>query len=198
MPRCRSTDFFCQVTGFDGTPRVASKALSDTVLEKTMTIQFDANVAPGLPWRFEPAQTTQQVKIGENALAFYGVTNTSDRPVRGTATFNVLSGAGGPLLQQARVLLLHGATAAARRIAGDAGELLCGPAIAGDKDAHGVGHITLSYTFYPVVAPKPGVARKESSPATPETVPRSGQAGNSGFEGRIGTNAAATQGIRDR
>ena len=30
------------------------------------------------------------VKIGENALAFYRATNTSDRPVRGTATFNVL------------------------------------------------------------------------------------------------------------
>src|SRR5262245_56892400 len=80
---------FCQVTGFDGTPRVA-KAPSTIKLERTITIRFDANVAPGLPWRFEPVQTTLKARIGENALAFYRATNTSDRPVRGTATFNVL------------------------------------------------------------------------------------------------------------
>jgi cytochrome c oxidase assembly protein subunit 11 len=79
---------FCQVTGFDGTPRVATQA-PDTVLDKTMTVRFDGNVAPGLPWRFEPVQLTMQVKIGENRLAFYRATNTSDRPVRASATFNV-------------------------------------------------------------------------------------------------------------
>ncbi len=47
---------FCQVTGFDGTPRVATRP-PDTVLDKTVIVRFDANVAPGLPWRFEPVQT---------------------------------------------------------------------------------------------------------------------------------------------
>ena len=80
---------FCQATGFDGTPRIAS-APSTQVLDKTITVRFDANVAPGLGWRFEPVHTTMPVKIGENELAFYRATNTSDRPVRGMATFNVL------------------------------------------------------------------------------------------------------------
>ena len=79
---------FCQVTGFDGTPRIATKP-SDTVLDETITIRFDANVAPDLPWRFAPVQTTAKVKIGENTLAFYRATNTSDRPGWGMATFNV-------------------------------------------------------------------------------------------------------------
>ena len=47
---------FCQVTGFDGTPRSASRP-SDVVLDRTVTVRFDANVAPGLPWHFEPVQT---------------------------------------------------------------------------------------------------------------------------------------------
>src|SRR5262245_15337591 len=55
---------FCQVTGFDGTPRVATKPAS-TVLDKTIVVRFDANVTPGLPWRFEPVQNTMEVKIGE-------------------------------------------------------------------------------------------------------------------------------------
>ena len=80
---------FCQITGFDGTPRVATRA-PDTILEKTVTVRFDGNVAPGLPWRFEPVQPTVQVRIGENMLAYYRATNVSDRTVRGTATYNVL------------------------------------------------------------------------------------------------------------
>ena len=59
------------------------------MLDETVTIRFDANVAPDLPWRFEPVQTTAKVRIGENTLAFYRATNTSDRPVWGMATFNV-------------------------------------------------------------------------------------------------------------
>src|SRR5215475_834006 len=79
---------FCLVTGFDGTPRIAT-APPATVLDRTVTVRFDANVAPELPWRFEPEQTTVKVKLGETALAFYRVTNTSDRPLWGMATFNV-------------------------------------------------------------------------------------------------------------
>src|SRR5438045_271872 len=79
----------CQVTGFDGTPRIATQP-STQVLDRTVAIRFDANVAPELAWRFEPVRTTMPVRIGENTLAFYRATNLSDRPLRGTATFNVL------------------------------------------------------------------------------------------------------------
>ena len=51
------------------------------------------------------------------------------------------------------------------------------PQIVGDKDARGVAHITLSYTFYPATAPKSGSRARTGDPATPQTVPRSGQAG---------------------
>ena len=167
---------FCQVTGFDGTPRIATRP-SDTVLDKTITIRFDANVAPGLPWRFEPAQTTTKVKLGENALAFYRATNTSDRPVWGMATFNVLPEQVAPFFNKLQCFcfteqLLQPGESVEMPVS-----FFVDPQITGDKDAHGVTHVTLSYTFYPVAAPKPGVARKDGDPATPEAVPRNGQAG---------------------
>src|ERR1700674_1960174 len=167
---------FCQVTGFDGTPRVATKP-SDTVLDKTITIRFDANVAPGLPWRFEPAQTTTKVKLGENALAFYRATNTSDRPVWGMATFNVLPEQVAPFFNKLQCFcfteqLLQPGESVEMPVS-----FFVDPQITGDKDAHAVTHVTLSYTFYPVAAPRPGVARREGGPATPEAVQRNGQAG---------------------
>ena len=80
---------FCQVTGFDGTPRVAS-APSDQVLDKTIDhpLRRQRGARPRLALR-AGADHRRQVKIGENTLAFYRATNTSDRPVRGTATYNV-------------------------------------------------------------------------------------------------------------
>ena len=167
---------FCQVTGFDGTPRVTTKP-SDRVLDKTMTIRFDANVGPGLPWRFEPVQTTTNVKIGENALAFYRATNTSDRPVWGMATYNVFPEQVAPFFNKLQCFcfteqLLQPGESVEMPVS-----FFVDPQITGDKDAHAVTHITLSYTFYPVAAPKAGVAGKDRGPATPEAVPRNGQAG---------------------
>src|SRR5262245_5291860 len=78
----------CQVTGYGGTTQRADKP-SGVTLERTVTIRFDANTAPGLAWTFEPLVRTVEVKVGENTLAHYRATNTSSRPSTGMATFNV-------------------------------------------------------------------------------------------------------------
>ena len=167
---------FCEVTGFDGTPRVATKP-SDRVLDKIMTIRFDANVAPGLPWTFAPEQTTTKVKIGENTLAFYRATNTSDQPVRGMATFNVFPEQVAPFFNKLQCFCFTEQLLQPGETVEMPVSFFVDPQIASDKDAHAVTHVTLSYTFYPVAAPKPGVAGKDGGPATPEAVPRNGQAG---------------------
>ena len=172
---------FCQVTGFDGTPRIAI-APSTQVLDKTIAVRFDANVAPGLAWRFEPARTTLEVRIGENTLAFYRATNLSDRPLRGTATYNVLPEQTAPYFNRLECFcfkdqLLQPGVSLELPVS-----FFIDPQILHDKDAHGVRHITLSYTFYAVyaVAPaQPGLAEKPANgtPAAPATLPRNGQAG---------------------
>jgi cytochrome c oxidase assembly protein subunit 11 len=169
---------FCQATGFDGTPRIAS-APSSHVLDKTLTIRFDANVAPGLGWRFEPVHTTMQVKIGENALAFYRATNTSDRPVRGTATFNVLPEQTAVFFNKLECFCFKEQLLQPGETMEMPVSFFIDPQIVADKDARGVTDITLSYTFYPV-APKAGVAGTPagaSGPAAPAAVPRGDRAG---------------------
>ena len=168
---------FCQATGFDGTPRIAT-APSTEVLDKTIAIRFDANVAPGLAWRFEPAQTTMRVRIGETTLAFYSATNLSDHPIRGTATFNVLPEQSAVFFNKLECFcfteqLLQPGESVEMPVS-----FFIDPQITKDKDARSVTDITLSYTFYPV-APKPGLAQKPASgvPAAPAAVPRSGQPG---------------------
>lgn len=79
---------FCQITGFGGTPKISTIA-ADEVLERQIKVRFDANVDRSLEWKFRPSQLTQRPFVGQSVLASYTATNTSDRPITGTATFNV-------------------------------------------------------------------------------------------------------------
>jgi cytochrome c oxidase assembly protein subunit 11 len=81
-------DLFCRVTGYGGTTQQASIA-PDTILERPMTIEFDANTSRGMPWDFKPTQHKVTLKVGETGLAFYEAYNPTDKVIKGTATFNV-------------------------------------------------------------------------------------------------------------
>ena len=81
-------DLFCRVTGYGGTTQVAAQA-SDEILDQTVMVRFDASTARDMPWTFKPVQTTMEIRIGETGLAFYEAHNPTDRPVAGTASFNV-------------------------------------------------------------------------------------------------------------
>ena len=79
---------FCAVTGYGGTTQVAKSAPAEQGARR-ITVRFDGNVAAGLPWRFEPETREIVVRTGETATIFYKVTNTSDAPATGMATYNV-------------------------------------------------------------------------------------------------------------
>lgn len=80
-------DLFCRVTGYGGTTMVG--AGSDVVLDQTVMIRFDASRARGFPWEFRPEQRSMDIRIGEVGLAFYEAYNPTDRPIAGTASYNV-------------------------------------------------------------------------------------------------------------
>ena len=83
-------DTFCKLTGFGGTPRIEqdSATLVD-IIDREITVKFDSNVSPDLPWSFKPETTGMTVKMGQSGLAYYTVRNESDAPITGVATFNV-------------------------------------------------------------------------------------------------------------
>jgi cytochrome c oxidase assembly protein subunit 11 len=85
---------FCQVTGWGGTTSVAD-APSGEVLDQWITVRFDANTAPGMPWTFKPVERTMRVRLGETALAFYEAYNPTDERTAGTASYNVAPFAAG-------------------------------------------------------------------------------------------------------
>jgi len=79
---------FCKATGFNGTPLVAQEG-ERPIVARTVQVRFDSNVDPNLAWRFEPLQREVKVQLGEEKLVHYRATNVSQRPIVGTATYNV-------------------------------------------------------------------------------------------------------------
>lgn len=152
---------FCQVTGFDGTTKRAEVA-SDKVLDKTLTIRFDANVRE-LPWTFTAEQTAQQAKIGETKLALFKVTNRSDKPVTGRAVFNVVPEQAGPYFQKLECFCFDDQTIAAGQTVEMPVLYFVDPKYADDFETKGKKEVTLSYTFYPSVNAKPTQAQVEKA-----------------------------------
>lgn len=79
---------FCKATGFNGTPLVAQEG-ERPIVARTVHVRFDSNVDPNLSWRFEPLQREVKVQLGEEKLVYFRATNVSQRPIVGTATYNV-------------------------------------------------------------------------------------------------------------
>ena len=68
---------------------------SDVILDQTVKVRFDASLEQGMPWTFKPVARSMEIRIGETGLAFYEAHNPTDRPVAGTASFNVYPYAAG-------------------------------------------------------------------------------------------------------
>ena len=139
---------FCELTGFAGTPQRASEAPGAVAGE--VGVRFDANVHPGLPWRFDPVQTRVRVEPGARTQISYRSQNLSARPTSGQAVFNVTPAAAGKYFSKIECFCFT-----EQRL--KAGESVIMPVIffvdpkfATDTDTAKIDEITLSYTFYPV------------------------------------------------
>ena len=148
-----------ELTGFDGTPRRAEKAASQT-LDRSLVVRFDANVRD-LPWSFRPQQTSQSVRIGETGLAYFTVTNNSDQPITGHAVYNVTPQLAGAYFQKLECFCFKQQTL-------EAGQTRKFPVVffIDPKLPKDVTQITLSYTFFEI----PGAV----APARPEQAASTG------------------------
>lgn len=142
---------FCQTTGFGGTTqRAEANTGVQPVPGKTMSIRFDSNVQPGMPWQFHPERETQTVTIGQKSMAIFLAKNMSDKPVTGTAAFNVTPTQSGAYFTKIQCFCFTQQTLQPGQEVRMPVIYFVDPKILDDKDNRDVQQITLSYTFYPV------------------------------------------------
>jgi cytochrome c oxidase assembly protein subunit 11 len=154
---------FCQLTGFDGTPRRAEVAPTQ-VLDRKLLIRFDANVR-GMPWDFAPDQATQSVQIGKTGLAFFRVTNRSSKPVTGHAAYNVAPEGAAKYFQKLECFCFTDQTLQPGQTMDFPVVYFVDPKFDSDPDTKGGQDVTLSYTFFPVAAPASTNKSASNAPA---------------------------------
>jgi cytochrome c oxidase assembly protein subunit 11 len=140
-------NLFCRVTGYGGTTQVGVAA-ADRVLDRTMTIRFDASRNGGLPWEFEPLDRAVTVQVGESALAYFRATNTSDRPITGVATYNVTPYKAAPYFVKLECFCFTEQTLQPGETVEMPVLFFVDPEIESDRRTDDVTTITLSYTFF--------------------------------------------------
>jgi len=140
-------DWFCRVTGFGGITQVAESG-SDTVLSETMKVRFDASLERNMPWEFKPAQREMEIQIGATGLAFYEAYNPTDRPVAGTASYNVTPYEAGGFFSKIDCFCFEEQILMPGERVQMPVTFFVDPEIVDDRDAKYTKVITLSYTFY--------------------------------------------------
>lgn len=141
-------DLFCRVTGYGGTTQQASEN-AVTVLDREMTVRFDASTNADLPWHFRAAQKPMTVNVGETNLAFYKAENISGRSTLGTAVFNVTPTKAGQYFVKIDCFCFTEQRLAPGQKVDMPVTFYVDPAIDEDPDLDDTNTITLSYTFFP-------------------------------------------------
>jgi cytochrome c oxidase assembly protein subunit 11 len=139
---------FCSLTGFAGTPLRAATAPGAVAGE--VGVRFDANIHPGLPWRFEPEQRTVRIQPGAQTKIFYKAQNLSARAWTGQAVFNVSPDQAGKYFKKIECFCFTEQTLKPGQTVDMPVVFFVDPEIRKDPDTSHIDEITLSYTFYPV------------------------------------------------
>lgn len=143
---------FCEATGWDGTTKRGTEAPGS--VGQKITVAFDANVSPKLKWEFRPERRADTIDIGGRDIAFFRAKNNSDKPITGTASFNVSPAHAGQYFTKIQCFCFTQQTLAPGEEVRMPVIFYVDPKILGDADARDIKEITLSYTFYPVDSQK--------------------------------------------
>ncbi|MGA0777957.1 MAG: cytochrome c oxidase assembly protein [Gemmobacter sp.] len=140
-------DWFCRVTGYGGTTTTAA-APSERILDRTIKVRFDASVDRDMPWSFRPMQREVELRLGETALVFYEAHNPTDKPVAGTASFNVAPYSAGSYFAKIACFCFEMQVLQPGERVEMPVTFYVDPEIVADAEAKFLHTITLSYTFH--------------------------------------------------
>lgn len=150
-------EMFCRVTGYGGTTQRVEQ-YSQTVLDRDITIRFDANTSGGLPWNFKPVQRDIEIRIGETTQVSYEAKNVASRATSGRASFNVSPQLAGAYFMKVECFCFTDTELQPGGTMDMPVVFYVDPEIVNVPELKDIKTITLSYTFFPIAQPTPSAA----------------------------------------
>jgi cytochrome c oxidase assembly protein subunit 11 len=157
---------FCRATGYEGTPQQV-KANTDAEGHRFLRVGFDANVAPGLDWSFEPESESVRLRTGQTVTVFFRARNLTDHPAEAHATFNVTPEVSGEYFDKISCFCFTTQHLGPHESAEWPVVFFLDPTLEKDESMAKVDSITLSYTLFapPSGRPAPGRSADRAGPA---------------------------------
>jgi cytochrome c oxidase assembly protein subunit 11 len=156
----------CRATGYEGTPQRVTTNI-DAEGHRILRVGFDANVAPGLGWSFEPESESVRLRTGKTVTVFFRARNLTDRPTAARATFNVTPEVSGGYFDKIACFCFTTQHLGPHESAEWPVVFFLDPALEKDDSMARVDSITLSYTLFapPPERPAEGGSADRSGPA---------------------------------
>ncbi|MBS7809867.1 cytochrome c oxidase assembly protein [Roseococcus sp. XZZS9] len=139
---------FCQMTGYGGTPMLGQAAPGAQADSRSITIRFNANTHPSLPWQFAPQQRSMDLRLGEEGMAFYEARNLTDQSVSGVSTYNVTPEIVGRYFHKTACFCFEDQTLEPNQRVDMPLAFWVDPRIAEDPQTRDIRTITINYTFF--------------------------------------------------
>ncbi len=137
-------DVMCDALGLNGkTSGVQAAAARAVDQDRSVTVEFTASVAAGLPWEFVPLDTKLVVHPGEEHVARFRARNLADEEIVGQAVPSVAPGLAAKHMNKIECFCFTRQALAARDGREMAVRFYVDPALPKD-----VRTLTLSYTFF--------------------------------------------------
>lgn len=144
---------FCQVTGYGGKANMGKEATGE-IFDREMTIRFNSDVNPNLPWEFKPDVPSIKLKVGQEALITFTARNLSREAVAGTAMYSISPMATGVYLNKTQCFCFNYQLIAPGETVQFPVVLHIDPKIMEDRQQEDVKTMTLSYTFFKADSPE--------------------------------------------
>jgi cytochrome c oxidase assembly protein subunit 11 len=138
---------FCLRTGYGGTPQLANSN-SSKIIDRVITIRFNANVHRDLPWKFKPLQLETKVRLGATGIAFYQAKNLTSQPMTGIATYNVTPDKAAIYFNKINCFCFEEQIIPSQQSIDLPVQFFIDPLLAQDPQLKDLDTITLSYTFF--------------------------------------------------
>src|SRR5208282_1145885 len=149
---------FCRATGYEGAPQRV-QANTDVEGRRILRVGFDANVAPGLDWSFEPEVDSIRLRTGQTATVYFRVRNRLDTPAVARATFNVTPEVSGEYFDKIQCFCFTEQRLGPHESAEWPVVFFLDPTLETDSSMARVDSITLSYTLFAPPSERPAPAR---------------------------------------
>ena len=139
---------FCRATGFGGTPITVTKEAVQSSSDRTVKVNFNYDLNPGLQWKISAPESIAALPVGKTTEVTFVAENFSKGPITGIAAYNVTPTKASPYVSKLQCFCFDRQTLQPHQKQSMVVRFFIDPKIVEDKTVAELSDVTLNYSFF--------------------------------------------------